>query len=388
MATTNYIREAAREVLGVSKSYSGGHRGDWWWNDVVQGKVEAKKVAYIKLVESTDEDQRRANRERYKEARKEAKLTVTEAKTVAFGQLYEELEGKGGDKKLFRLAKAWEKKIYDLDQVRTKRIPDEWRWSTMVSVYKNKWDIQNCSNYRGIKLLSHTMKVWERVVEGRIRSVMSISKNQFGFMPGRSTIEAIHLIRRLVKLYRDRKRDLHMVFIDLEKVYDKVPRDVLWRCLKVKGVPVAYIRVIKDIHVTEEVDVEVRLDSQVILKRESFKYLGSIIQGDEEIDEDIAHHIGVGWMKWRLVSGVLCYKNVPPKLKGKFYRAVVRPAMLYGVECWPVKNSHIQKMKLVEMRMLRWMRGYTRLDKIRNEDIRERVGVAPVDDKMRKARLR
>ncbi|XP_070022408.1 uncharacterized protein [Nicotiana sylvestris] len=65
MAMANCIREAAREVLGVSKGYYGGHRGDWWLNDVVQGKVEAKKAAYIKLVESTDEDHMRANRERY-----------------------------------------------------------------------------------------------------------------------------------------------------------------------------------------------------------------------------------------------------------------------------------------------------------------------------------
>ncbi|XP_070050540.1 uncharacterized protein [Nicotiana tomentosiformis] len=219
-------REAAREVLGVSKSYYGGHRGNWWWNDMVQGKVEAKIAAYLKLVESTDEEQRRANREKYKKARKEVKLAVTEAKTATFGRLYEELGVKCGDKKLFRLAKARERKARDLDQVRTKRMPDEWRWSTMISLYKNKGDIQNCNNYRGIKLLSHTMKVWERVVEGRVRRAVSISENQFGFMPGLSTMEVIHLIRRLLEQYKDGKRDLHMVFIDLEKAYDKVLRGV------------------------------------------------------------------------------------------------------------------------------------------------------------------
>ncbi|KAF3644090.1 hypothetical protein FXO38_20345 [Capsicum annuum] len=63
-------------------------------------------------------------------------------------------------------------------------------------------------------------------------------------------------------------------------------------------------------------------------------------------------------------------------------------AMLYGVECWPVKNSHIQKLKVAEMRMLRWLCGFTRADRIRNEIIREKVRVVSVEDKMWEVRLR
>ncbi|XP_070057181.1 uncharacterized protein [Nicotiana tomentosiformis] len=52
-----------------------------------------------------------------------------------------------------------------------------------------------------------------------------------------------------------------------------------------------------------EEEVEVKIDTQVIPTRDSFKYLGSIIQGNGEIDEDVTHRIGAGWMRWRLAPG-------------------------------------------------------------------------------------
>lgn len=122
-----------------------------------------------------------------------------------------------------------------------------------------------------------------------------------------------------------------------------------------------------------EANVVVELDSQAIRKRDSFMYLESMIQESGKIDEDVTYHIGVGWLKWRLASGVLCAKKVTPKLKGKFYRVAVHPAMLYGVECWQVKASHIQKLKVATMRMLQRMCGLTKRDKVQNESIWEKV---------------
>ncbi|KAL5154055.1 hypothetical protein HKD37_19G053494 [Glycine soja] len=76
-------------------------------------------------------------------------------------------------------------------------------------------------------------------------------------------------------------------------------------------------------------------------------------EDDGEIEGDVNHRIQAGWMKWRKASGVLCDAKVPIKLKGKFYRTAVRPAILYGTECWAVKSQHENKVGVAEMRMLR-----------------------------------
>jgi len=83
--------------------------------------------------------------------------------------------------------------------------------------------------------------------------------------------------------------------------------------------------------------------------------------------------IQAGWLKWRRASGVLCDKKVPLKLKGKFYQTAVRPALLYGTECWAVKSQHETQVSVAEMRMLRWMSDKTRYDRIKNDSIRENL---------------
>ena len=65
------------------------------------------------------------------------------------------------------------------------RMPEEWRRNVLIQIYKNKGDTQCCRKYRGIKLMSHTMKVWERIIEARLRNRVEISKQQYGFMPGK-----------------------------------------------------------------------------------------------------------------------------------------------------------------------------------------------------------
>ncbi|KAK3534032.1 hypothetical protein QTP86_000637 [Hemibagrus guttatus] len=153
----------------------------------------------------------------------------------------------------------------------SERMPEEWRRSVLVPIFKNKGDVQSCSNYRGIKLMSHTMKVWERVVEARLRKVVEICEQQYGFMPRKSTTDAIFALRILMEKYRDGQKELHCVFVDLEKAYDRVPREELWYCMRKSGVAEKYVRVVQDMYErsrtvvrcavgqTEEFNVEVGL---------------------------------------------------------------------------------------------------------------------------------
>ena len=88
-------------------------------------------------------------------------------------------------------------------------------------------------------------------------------------------------------------------------------------------------------------DGDVTLAGQVVPRRDTFRYLGSMLQSDGEIDEDVSHRIRAGWVKWRQASGVLCDRKVPQKLKGKFYRTAIRPVMLYEAACWTTKRQHV-----------------------------------------------
>jgi hypothetical protein len=96
--------------------------------------------------------------------------------------------------------------------------------------------------------MSYTMKLWERIIEHRLRGVTNVTESQFGFVPERSTMEAIFLIRQLMKRYREQKKDLHMVFIDLKKVYNKLPKNIKWWALQKHKVLIKYITLIKDMY--------------------------------------------------------------------------------------------------------------------------------------------
>ena len=75
-----------------------------------------------------------------------------------------------------------------------------------------------------------------------------IRDNQFGFRTGMSTTEPVFALRQLQEKFREKNKDLHMVFVDLEKTFDRISRDLIWWCLRKKGVPEEYVKFVQDMY--------------------------------------------------------------------------------------------------------------------------------------------
>ena len=315
--TSEIIRKAGREILGITSGRKKSGKETWWWNETVQKAISNKKEAKKCLDFNLSEE----NKHRYKVAKKQAKKAVAESKSAADSEFYFNIQTDDGRSLTFKVAKIKDKKSKDITRVHmirnkegtvltkdsdikerwieyfsellntensrkpindeipnqaltermseaevrialskmkngkatgpdeipieawrvlgeravclltklaqrvfyTGKMPEEWRKSTLVPIFKQKGDVQACSNYRGIKLMCHTLKLYERIIDKRPRSETTIGENQRGFMPGRSGTEAIFALRQLYEKCHEKQRELHAVFIDLEKAYDTVP---------------------------------------------------------------------------------------------------------------------------------------------------------------------
>ena len=123
---------------------------------------------------------------------------------------------------------------------------------------KQKGDALECGNYRGIKLLEIALKVYERVIERRIRERVHINSNQFGFMPGRGTIDPIFILRQVQEKILEGNRKRYWTFVDLEKAFDRVPREVLYWSLRRRRISEKLVRVIRSIGLYDGAVTKVR----------------------------------------------------------------------------------------------------------------------------------
>ena len=77
---------------------------------------------------------------------------------------------------------------------------------------------------------------------------MNIRDNKFGFTTGMSTTEPVFSLRQLQEKCSENNKDVHVVFVDIEKVYDRIPRNVICWCLRKKGIPEEYVTIVQDMY--------------------------------------------------------------------------------------------------------------------------------------------
>ena len=92
-----------------------------------------------------------------------------------------------------------------------------------------------------------------------------------------------------------------------------------------------------------------------------------MVQESGGCEEEVKKRVQTGWNGWRKVSGVICDRRLPARIKGKVYSSVVRLTIVYGLETVAVTKKQVEEMEVAEIKMLRFAMGVSRKDKIRND---------------------
>ncbi|XP_063597228.1 uncharacterized protein LOC134773912 [Penaeus indicus] len=248
-------------------------------------RKEARKRSFVDLSEE--------NRAKYKTAKREAKRAVAVVKARAYDQLYKDLDTGEGMKKVLKMAKQRDKNSKDIYQAKLIKseegnvlVKDEEileRWQTYFIELLNEENTREAREEeqaenlevveaitedevkRVLKKMKNGKAVGpdnlpiERTIEHKLRRLVNISKEQFGFMEGKSTTDAIFDLRQVQEKYREIHKELHVLFIDLEKAYDRVPREELYWCMREKNIPEKYISIVKDMYKESETMVRKQL---------------------------------------------------------------------------------------------------------------------------------
>ena len=130
-------------------------------------------------------------------------------------------------------------------------LPQDLKDAVTISLYKNKGEKSDCSNYRGITLLSIAGKVLARILLNRlIPSIIEdfIPESQCGFRANRGTTDMIFVLRQIQEKCREQNMGLFVAFIDLTKTFDTVSRDGLWKILSRLGCPPKFLTIIRQLH--------------------------------------------------------------------------------------------------------------------------------------------
>ncbi|KAK3522612.1 hypothetical protein QTP86_027198 [Hemibagrus guttatus] len=246
--TAEVIRETGRKVLGVSSGRRKEDKETWWWNEEVQDSIQRKRLAKKKW----DMDRTEENRQEYKELQRRVKREVSKAKQKAYDELYTRLDTREGEKDLYRLARQRDRDGKDVQQVRVIKDRDG-RVLTSEESVQRRWkeyfeEMMNEENEREKRVegVNSVEQKVDKIRKDEVRKALKRMKNGKAVGPDDIPVEVWKCLGEaavefLTSLF-------NRVLENVEKAYDRVPREELWYCMRKSGVAEKYVRVVQDMY--------------------------------------------------------------------------------------------------------------------------------------------
>jgi len=153
---------------------------------------------------------------------------------------------------------------------------EDWTTAILIRLYKSKGDRTVCGNYRGISLLAVTGKIFTRIVLNRIQNLIDkqLLEQQAGFRRNKSTVDQIFTLKLIMEKSQEYNKPLFLCFIDIQKAYDSVDRNLLWKVCRCYSISDKLIRLLKLLH--SKTKAQVRIGGKL---SEAFEIETGVMQG-------------------------------------------------------------------------------------------------------------
>lgn len=370
------------------------------------------------------------------------------------------------------------------------KVPEDWKIGIILPIFK-KGDSRDCKNYRGITLLSIISKIYEQILEKRLRKIIEgqLAEQQSGFRKGRSAQDHIFTIKQIIEKTKTKNCSTYVAFLDLEKAFDRVSQKRIWESLRQRGVkqelrkaieslydnnkcyvrknnlqtekfrieeglrqggvmsPALFITVmddvikaitsrVKKVHIgynklkpigisecafaddvmicaSKEEDLResliiwgdelkkrnlkmnisktkvmvigqnnrnlnIAVNNESIEQVDQYKYLGVTIERNGNMEQEINERISSASRLYFSLSSFMSNKAISTKTKMIVYKTVFRPILTYGSESWILTSRLHSKIQALDMKYLRRVKGISKRDRIRNDVVRQELGVESI----------
>nr|KAG5706977.1 hypothetical protein BaRGS_019582 [Batillaria attramentaria] len=299
------------------------------------------------------------------------------------------------------LRKIWE----------SESVPQDWKKGHLVKLPK-KGDLSSCSNWRAIILLSIPGKVLTRIILERLKTALdkTLREEQAGFRNDRSCTDHIATMRIIIEQSLEWQTPLYSTFVDFQKAFDSVDREVIWKLMSHYGFPPKFVNIIRQLYedatcqeklnrVAEEAEKTglkfniskteamrvnhkqhdpIQLHQEDIKEVDKFIYLGSVVSKDGGTDEDIKSRTNKARHAFRTLRPIWRSTALSQRNKIRIFNSNVKSVLLYGSET----GSH--RLQTFINRCLRNILNIKYPLVITNQDLWERTRQVPIEQEIKK----